>query len=90
MSDRKSLAPPESDSEEDPEVEEIDDGEEEDGFDMDGGFGMDIGAMLDPYLATEDGDTVATALVAISKHMENQNKILIKILSAINAAGKKP
>ena len=66
--------------------------EEEDDFDMEGeefDEGMDLGAILEPFLTTDEGDTICTALVAISKHMENQNKILIKILSAINSASVK-
>ena len=66
--------------------------EEEDDFDMEGeefDEGMDLGAILEPFLTTDEGDTICTALVAISKHMENQNKILIKILSAINSSVKK-
>jgi len=53
--------------------------EEDEEFDM----GMDLTAVLEPFLATEDGQTICTALVSISKHMENQNKILIKMLTAI-------
>lgn len=94
MSSKKSsdarAAPEPEEEEEDLDLEEgEDDGLEFDEGEEMGDFGMDIGAMLDPYLATEDGDTVATALVSISKHMENQNKILIKILSAISASIKK-
>ena len=61
-----------------PEPEEEDLDEEEMEFEDEG---MDLGAILEPFLATEDGQTICTALVSISKHMENQNKILIKILS---------
>jgi hypothetical protein len=65
--------------------EEIDLGEEEieDG-DYEEEMGFDLGAVLEPFLATEDGQTVCTALVTISKHLENQNKILIKILSQLS------
>ena len=52
--------------------------------------GMDLGAVLEPFLATEDGQTVCTALVSIAKHMENQNKILIKILSQLSKRDEKP
>ena len=52
---------------------------------------MDMGSMLAPFLTTEEGDNICTALVTIgeqltcmNKHMENQNKILIKILSQLN------
>jgi hypothetical protein len=66
-----------------PEEPEEDDEElEEEDFEFD--EGMDLGAVLEPFLATEDGQTIATALVSISKHMENQNKILIKILTQMS------
>ena len=42
---------------------------------------MDMGGLLSSVLATEDGDTVCSALVNISRKMEVQNKILIKMLS---------
>ena len=42
---------------------------------------MDIGGLLSSVLVTEDGDTVCSALVNISRQMEVQNKILIKMLS---------
>ena len=53
--------------------------EDDEEFDM----GMDLTAVLEPFLATEDGQTICTALVSLSKHMEMQNKILVKMLSAI-------
>jgi len=69
-----------------PDIEEETGEEEEDEELMDEDFdmGMDIGAALEPFFATEDGQTVCTALVTIAKHMENQNKILIKILSQLS------
>ena len=66
---------------EEPEGEDLEDEEGDFDFEDDG---MDLGAVLEPFLATEDGQTIATALVSISKHMENQNKILIKILSQMS------
>jgi hypothetical protein len=77
-----------------PEPEEPEDLEEdEEGEEMD--FGDDD--MMDPmealgsFLATEDGDTIATALVGlkdatekIALSLEMQNKILVKILSAMS------
>ena len=42
---------------------------------------MDMGGLLSSVLATEEGDTVCSALVNISRQMEIQNKILIKMLS---------
>lgn len=75
--------PPEEVDMEDPE----DDEEEEDEDYMEE---MDMGSMLAPFLTTEDGDNICTALVTIgeqlsglNKHMDNQNKILIKIVSQL-------
>ena len=55
---------------------------------------MDIGNVLSALLTTEEGDNVCTALVklnnTIQKQMETQNKILLKILTAMNKkAGEK-
>jgi hypothetical protein len=73
--------------------EEEPEDENEDEFDLEDEefdeMGMDLGAVLEPFLATEDGQTICTALVAISKHMENQNKILIKLLSAVSKMADK-
>jgi hypothetical protein len=44
---------------------------------------LDIGGLLGSILTTEDGDTVCTALVGISKQLEMQNRIMIKILSQL-------
>jgi len=51
--------------------------EDEDGD----GYMMDMGNLLSSILATEDGDTVCSALVNISRNIEVQNKILIKMLA---------
>ena len=51
--------------------------EDEDGYMMD----MGMGNLLSSILATEDGDTVCSALVNISRNIEVQNKILIKMLA---------
>ena len=67
--------------------EEIDlgeEGEEDEDGDYEEEMGFDLGAVLEPFLATEDGQTICTALVTISKHMEMQNKILVKILSQLS------
>ncbi len=45
---------------------------------------MDMGGMLAQVLATPEGDTVCTALIKIANAMETQNKILVKILSAVS------
>jgi len=76
---------------EEDEDEEVDiEGEEEDEFDEgDEGDFMDMGGLLTSLLTTEDGDNVCTALVNIgailNKHMETQNKILLKIMSRLPA-----
>ena len=44
---------------------------------------MDIGGLLGSLFSTEDGETVATALVNISKQLETQNRIMVKILSQL-------
>ena len=62
-------------SDEDEDMEMLEDDDE--GYMMD----MDMGGLLSSVLATEDGDTVCSALVNISRQMEIQNKILIKMLS---------
>jgi len=73
------------------EIEMEDPEEEEEEDDEDYMEEMDIGSMLAPFLTTEDGDNICTALVTIgeqltglNKQMENQNKILIKILSQLS------
>jgi len=76
-------SPPEEEDEEDlDETEEMDE--------MDFGDPMEA---LGAFLATEDGETIATALVGlkdatekISLSLEMQNKILVKILSAVSKA----
>jgi hypothetical protein len=59
---------------EEDELPDIDDFEDEP-------YMMDMGGLLSSVLATEEGDTVCSALVNISRQMEVQNKILIKMLS---------
>lgn len=70
-----------------PEDEEMDIEDEEMDEDEDG---LDMFQALGSMLATEDGDTVATALVSlkdatekIAAQLEMQNKILVKIVSAL-------
>ena len=70
-----------TETEDEPIDEEIDmDDEDEMMFDDDG---MDVTTLMTSLLATEDGDTVCTALVGISQQLQMQNKILIKILSEL-------
>lgn len=81
--------PPPSPPHEDEEDEDLDETEEMDEMD----FGDPMEA-LGAFLATEDGETVATALVGlkdatekIALNLEMQNKILVKILSAMGKSG---
>lgn len=67
--------------------EDMDELEDEDEDDE----GMDMFEALGSLLATDDGETVATTLVGlkdaterIAQCMEMQNKILVKILSALS------
>ena len=41
---------------------------------------------LGSLLQTEDGDSITTVIATLAKHLESQNKILIKILSTLSAA----
>jgi hypothetical protein len=70
----------ESESETEDEPIDMDEDEDEMMFDDDG---MDVTTLMTSLLATEDGDTVCTALVGISQQLQMQNKILIKILSEL-------
>ena len=74
-----------------PEDEEIDIEDDEEMDEMED-EGMDMLDALGSLLATEDGETIAMSLVGlkdaterIAAGMEMQNKILVKILSALNA-----
>jgi hypothetical protein len=61
-----------TETEDEPIDEEIDmDDEDEMMFDDDG---MDVTTLMTSLLATEDGDTVCTALVGISQQLQMQNK----------------
>lgn len=60
---------------EEDEEEELDFGDDEDGLDL-------LGA-LESWFTTEEGETVATALVGLKTAVEMQNKILVKMLSAL-------
>ena len=62
---------------------EIEEGEiisEDDISEMDS---MDIAELMTSLLATDEGDTVCSALVNIANQLQTQNKILIKMLSQI-------
>lgn len=45
--------------------------------------GVDIPTLMTSLLATEEGDTICTALVDIGQQIQVQNKILIKILAQL-------
>jgi len=62
-------------SEDDEDMEMLEDDDE--------GYMMDMGGLLSSVLATEEGDTVCSALVNISRNLEVQNKILIKMLAQL-------
>jgi|TARA_R110000822_G_scaffold150937_1_gene290058 hypothetical protein len=74
----------EEDFEEDGEGDEIEDMEGDDEM-MFEDEGLDIAELMTSLLATEDGDTVCTALVGITQQLQMQNKILIKILSELKS-----
>lgn len=66
----------------DEEVEEMSEEEmSEEGDMMFEDEGADIAGLMTSLMATEEGDTVCTALVSISQQLQTQNKILIKMLS---------
>ena len=79
----------ESESEEVVSVTETEDEPIDDEIDMDEDEmmfvddGVDVATLMTSLLATEDGDTVCTALVSITQQLQMQNKILIKILSEL-------
>ena len=73
-----------------PEDEEIDEEMDEE-MDEEIDEGMDMFEALGSLLATEDGETIATSVQnlatsaeKIAMSLEMQNKILVKILSAVN------
>jgi len=78
---------PGPDHDENPEIDLDAEGEDEfDEMDM-----MDPMEALANFLATDDGETIATSLASLkdtaalmAKHMEKQNLILVKLLSAVS------
>lgn len=72
-------------SKSEPEIEDVPEDEEMD-FDEedDEGEGVDLLDALSQMFTTEDGETVASALVGLKNAVEMQNKILIKILSTLS------
>ena len=65
------------------EGEIIDDDDDEDLMDLDDD--VDIASLLTSLLATDEGDTICTALVSIGQQLQTQNKILVNILSELKA-----
>jgi hypothetical protein len=60
------------------------DEEELDEFDEEEEFGeTDLLDAMGSWFTTEDGETVASAMAGVKTALEMQNKILIKILSAM-------
>lgn len=78
---------PGPDHDENPDIDLDAEGEDEfDEMDM-----MDPMEALAGFLSTDDGETIATSLAGlkdaaetIAKHMEKQNLILVKLLSAVS------
>jgi len=75
--------------EEEDEIQEEGDEEFDDEFDEDmiADPVSDMTDMLVNVLTTPDGDTIPSALVNIATQLENQNRILIKIFSALKNFG---
>ena len=67
----------------DEEEEEIDMNEYEYEDEDDVGQYMTVETLLGSTLMTEDGDTICSALVNMGRQLEIQNKILVKLLTAI-------
>jgi hypothetical protein len=64
-----------TDDETEDELEDFEDEELDDG--------VDVPTLMTSLLATEEGDTICTALVDIGQQIQVQNKILIKILAQL-------
>jgi hypothetical protein len=62
-------------TEDEDELEDFEDEELDDG--------VDVPTLMTSLLATEEGETVCTALVGIGQQLQVQNKILIKILAQL-------
>jgi hypothetical protein len=72
-------------SDEEEELSMTEDEEEEQIDEFEGEGGVDIAELMTSLMATEDGDTVCSALVNIANQLQTQNKILIKMLSKMNS-----
>lgn len=83
----------EEEPEEEEEEEEFSEGEdilmdEDDDEDDDDDEYTDISSLMTGLLATESGETVCSALVKIGNQLEIQNKVLVKIASAVASKQK--
>ena len=67
------------------EIEQDDYSDEEEGsiIEVDQEDEVDLSELLGTLFATDNGDTVCSALVDISTQMQVQNKILVKILAQL-------
>ncbi len=74
---------PFEDSEDEGEDIEVSDEEEDDGEYM-----ADLADVLGSYLTTED-DNVCSAMLRVSKQLETQNKIMVKILTQLTHLAQK-
>jgi hypothetical protein len=78
--------PLEEETETEDEIEEgeiVTEDELEDFEDEDFDEGVDVPTLMTSLLATEEGETVCTALIGIGQQLQVQNKILIKILAQL-------
>jgi hypothetical protein len=80
-----STQPEEMKDEEIEEGEILTDEDDDELMDLEDEDEVDVASLMTSLLATEDGDTVCTALVAISQQLQTQNRILIKILTELKA-----
>ena len=65
----------------------LDEEEDDDQFNVEGDEDDEMEMGGDPfenYLLNEEGENIADILTTVSKHMEMQNKILIKILTILS------
>ena len=65
------------------EMEDVPEDEEME-FEDDGDEGVDLLDALGQMFVTEDGETLPSILLGLKQTLEMQNKILIKILTAMN------
>ena len=67
-----------------PDIDELENDDFDDDYMEDETFGLDnMGALLGSVLTNEEGETVCSALVNISRQLEVQNKIMIKMLAQL-------